>query len=38
VDEKKFLDEKPEFAGKLLLQKKQEYFSRFLEDLKRKTQ
>ncbi len=36
VDEKKFLDDKPEFAKKLLLQKKEEYFGRFLQDLKRK--
>lgn len=36
VDEKKFREEEPEFAEKLLLQKKEEYFSRFLEDLKRK--
>jgi len=38
VDEKKFTEEKPEFVKKLLLQKKEEYFSRFLEDLKRKAQ
>jgi parvulin-like peptidyl-prolyl isomerase len=38
VDEKKFREEKPEFAKKLLLQKKEEYFSRFLQDLKRKAQ
>jgi len=38
VDEKKFTEEEPEFAKKLLLQKKEEYFSRFLEDLKRKAQ
>ncbi len=38
VDEKKFTEEKPEFAKKLLLQKKEEYFSRFLQDLKRKAQ
>lgn len=36
VDEKKFLDEKAEFAKKLVSQKREEYFSRFLEDLKRK--
>lgn len=36
VDEKKFREEEPGFAKKLLLQKKEEYFSRFLEDLKRK--
>jgi len=38
VDEKKFTEEEPEFAKKLLLQKKEEYFSRFFEDLKRKAQ
>ena len=38
VDEKKFTEEKPEFAKKLLLQKKEEYFSRFLQDSKRKAQ
>jgi peptidyl-prolyl cis-trans isomerase D len=32
VDEKKFTEEKPEFAKKLMLQKKEEYFSRFLQD------
>ena len=36
LDEKKFREEEPGFAKKLLLQKKEEYFSRFLEDLKRK--
>ncbi len=38
VDEKRFTEEKPEFAKKLLLQKKEEYFSRSLQDLKRKMQ
>ncbi len=37
VDEKKFKEEKPEFAKKLLLQKREEYFSMFLQDLRRKT-
>ena len=36
VDEKKFREEEPGFAKKLLLQKKEEYFSRFFEALKRK--
>lgn len=35
VDENKFLAEKPEFAKKLLLQKKDEYFSKFLRDLRK---
>jgi parvulin-like peptidyl-prolyl isomerase len=38
VDDKKFQAEKEEFAQKLLLQKKQEYFTKVLEDLKRKAQ
>ncbi|PIP20745.1 MAG: hypothetical protein COX40_03010 [Candidatus Omnitrophica bacterium CG23_combo_of_CG06-09_8_20_14_all_40_11] len=38
VDENKFREEKPEFAKKLLLQKREEYFSRFLQELKRKAQ
>jgi peptidyl-prolyl cis-trans isomerase D len=38
VDEKKFESEKDEFSKKALLEKKQEYFSLFLEDLKRKAQ
>lgn len=37
VDEKKFLEEKAGFAKRLLLQKKEEYFSEFLKDLKTKT-
>ncbi len=38
VDEKKFSEEKSEFARKMLLQKKEEFFSGLLEDLKRKSQ
>jgi peptidyl-prolyl cis-trans isomerase D len=38
VDEKKFTAEKEEFTGKLLLQKKQEYFSPYFEELKNKSQ
>ena len=38
VDEKKFESEKTEFSSKLLSTKKQEYFVKFLEDLKRKSQ
>ncbi len=38
IDQKKFAAEKTEFAGKLLLQKKQEYFSRYFEELKNKSQ
>ncbi len=38
LDEKRFLDEKPDFSRKLLLQKKEEYFSRFLQELRTKTQ
>jgi peptidyl-prolyl cis-trans isomerase D len=37
LEEKRFQAEKAEFAEKLLLQKKQEYFDKFLEDLKRKS-
>jgi len=36
VDEKKFESEKAEFSQKLLLQKKEEYFNKFIEELKRK--
>ncbi|MBI5145551.1 MAG: peptidyl-prolyl cis-trans isomerase, partial [Candidatus Omnitrophica bacterium] len=36
VDEKKFSAEKTTFAQQLLMQKKQEYFSGFLEDLKKR--
>ena len=38
VDEKKFEREKAEFSQKLLLQKKEEHFAQFIEDLKRKAQ
>ncbi|MDD4894741.1 MAG: hypothetical protein PHW54_05450, partial [Candidatus Omnitrophica bacterium] len=38
VNEKKFSDEKSEFARKMLQQKKEELFSGLLEDLKRKSQ
>jgi parvulin-like peptidyl-prolyl isomerase len=38
VDEKKFESEKKEFSQKLLLQKKQEYFVQFIEELKRRAQ
>lgn len=38
IDEKKFDMEKSEFAKKLLLQKRQEYFMQFLEELKRRAQ
>jgi len=38
LDEKKFESEKKEFSERLLQQKKQEQFSRFSEDLKRKAQ
>jgi len=38
IDEKKFAQEKEKFAAELLLQKKQEYFTRFIEELKRKAQ
>jgi len=36
VDENKFREEKAEFAKKLLLEKKEEYFNRFFQDLERK--
>lgn len=36
IDEKKFESEKAEFNKRLLLQKKEEYFTKFLEELKRK--
>jgi parvulin-like peptidyl-prolyl isomerase len=35
VDEKKFESEKPEFQKRLLLQKKEEYFTKFVEELSR---
>jgi len=38
INEKKFAAEKEDFSKKLLLQKKEEFFTRFLEDLKRKAQ
>jgi hypothetical protein len=38
IDENKFAAEKTEFAQKLLAQKKQEYFIKFVEDLKKKAQ
>lgn len=38
VDKDKFLAEKPGFAKKLLLQKKEEYFNKFLQDLRRNAQ
>jgi hypothetical protein len=36
VDEKKFEAEKKEFTGKLISQRKEEYFMKFLEELKRR--
>jgi len=36
VDSKKFEAEKNEFSQKLLAQKKQEFFSKFVEGLRRK--
>lgn len=38
IDEEKFKAEKDEFAQKLLLQKKGEYFAKFIEELKIKAQ
>ncbi len=38
IDEKKFLQERDGFAEKLLLQKKQIYFNKFLQELKQKAQ
>ena len=38
IDDKKYNEEKEEFSQKLLSQKKQEAFSKFLEDLRRKAQ
>jgi peptidyl-prolyl cis-trans isomerase D len=38
IDEKKLAAEKEAFGKKLLAQKKQEYFARYVEDLKRKLQ
>jgi len=38
IDEKKFKEEKDEFTKKLLMQKRIEYFSKYLEELKKKVQ
>lgn len=38
MDERKFESEKAEFSQKILTEKKQEYFAKFLEKLKRKAQ
>ena len=38
IDDKKFAEEKSEFSQKLLSQKKQEAFSKFLEGLRKKAQ
>jgi parvulin-like peptidyl-prolyl isomerase len=38
IEEKKFQEEKDEFTRRLVLQKKIEYFSKFLEELKRRLQ
>jgi len=38
LDEKKFAEEKDKFASRLLKQKKEEYFSKFVEELKTKAQ
>ena len=38
IDEKEFEAEKTKFSNALLLLKKQEYFTKFVEDLKRRTQ
>lgn len=38
IDQKRFESEKEQFAQNLLMQRKEEYFSQFLEELKRKTQ
>jgi peptidyl-prolyl cis-trans isomerase D len=38
IDEKKFQAEKEDFSKKLLLQKKQDYFAKFTEALKKKAQ
>lgn len=38
IDENKFLSEKKEFTEELLVKQKQEYFSKFVEDLKTKAQ
>jgi len=38
IDEEKFAKEKPDFAKKLLEQKKQEYFAKFFTELRKKAQ
>jgi parvulin-like peptidyl-prolyl isomerase len=38
VDEKKFQEEKSAFAEKLTSQKKQEFFSKFIEELRKDAQ
>jgi parvulin-like peptidyl-prolyl isomerase len=38
IDEKKFGEEKTEFTQKFLAQKKEEYFNKYLEELKRKVE
>lgn len=38
ADEKKFAEEKSEFSARLLLQKKEDYFNSFVEELKTRTQ
>lgn len=38
IEEKKFETEKTEFSQRLLLQKKQEYFSKFVKELKRRAE
>jgi hypothetical protein len=38
IDDKKFAAEKKDFGERLLTQKKQEHFAKFVEELKRKTQ
>jgi hypothetical protein len=38
IDEKKFESEKSDFGQKILSQKKQEHFTRFIEELKKKAQ
>ncbi len=38
IDEKKFASEKKEFSQKLLQQKKEEAFAKFITELKKKAQ
>ncbi|MFH0913077.1 MAG: SurA N-terminal domain-containing protein [Candidatus Omnitrophota bacterium] len=38
IDENKFKEEKDEFAKKMLLQKKLEYFAKFMDELKKRVQ